>query len=96
MPLGFHGLDLIVILVIALLIFGPKKLPEMGSAIGKSIKEFQKGMKELTVPKDEHEEEPKLPISDKDMSKLGTTSIEGEVNLESTRSEASPKEAHVD
>ncbi|MBV9707841.1 MAG: twin-arginine translocase TatA/TatE family subunit [Chloroflexi bacterium] len=50
---GFHGLDLIVILVIALLIFGPKKLPEMGSAVGKSIKEFRKGMHELTGHKDE-------------------------------------------
>ena len=50
---GFHGLDLIVILVIALLIFGPKKLPEMGSAIGKSIKEFRKGMNELTQGKEE-------------------------------------------
>jgi sec-independent protein translocase protein TatA len=50
---GFHGLDLVVILVIALLIFGPKKLPEMGSAIGKSIKEFRKGMNELTSPKEE-------------------------------------------
>jgi sec-independent protein translocase protein TatA len=57
---GFHGLDLIVILVIALLIFGPKKLPEMGSAIGKSIKEFRKGMNELTAGKDK-EEEPKSP-----------------------------------
>ena len=55
MPFGFHGLDLVVILVIALLIFGPKKLPEMGSAIGKSIKEFQKGMKELTNPKEEED-----------------------------------------
>jgi TatA/E family protein of Tat protein translocase len=55
MPLGFHGLDLIVILVIALLIFGPKKLPEMGSAIGKSIKEFRKGMSEITTPKEEEE-----------------------------------------
>lgn len=57
---GFHGLDLIVILVIALLIFGPKKLPEMGSAVGKSIKEFRKGMAELTTGK-EKEEEPKTP-----------------------------------
>jgi sec-independent protein translocase protein TatA len=58
---GFHGLDLIVILVVALLIFGPKRLPEMGSAIGKSIKEFRKGMNELTSPKDEPKEEPKVP-----------------------------------
>jgi sec-independent protein translocase protein TatA len=45
---GFHGADLIVILVVALLVFGPKRLPEMGSAVGKSIKEFKKGMSELT------------------------------------------------
>ncbi len=55
---GFHGVDLIVILLIALLIFGPKKLPEMGSAIGKSIKEFRKGMNELSAHKDD---EPKSP-----------------------------------
>jgi sec-independent protein translocase protein TatA len=65
MPFGFHGLDLVVILVIALLIFGPKKLPEMGSAIGKSIKEFRKGMNELTNPKEETEEKAKVasPVS---------------------------------
>ncbi len=53
----FHGPELIIILVIALLIFGPKKLPEMGSSIGKSIKEFKKGMTELTEPKEEKEKE---------------------------------------
>jgi TatA/E family protein of Tat protein translocase len=47
---GFHPQDLIVVLIIALLIFGPKKLPEMGSAIGKSIKEFRKGMNEIASP----------------------------------------------
>jgi sec-independent protein translocase protein TatA len=52
----FHGPELIIILVVALLIFGPKKLPEMGSAIGKSIKEFKKGMNELTASKEEKEE----------------------------------------
>ncbi|HEY5005984.1 MAG TPA: twin-arginine translocase TatA/TatE family subunit [Ktedonobacteraceae bacterium] len=53
MPFGFHGPDLIIILAIALLIFGPKKLPEMGASVGKSIKEFKKGMAELTEPKAE-------------------------------------------
>jgi sec-independent protein translocase protein TatA len=55
---GFHGFDLIFVLIIALLIFGPKKLPEMGSAIGKSIKEFKKGMNELTNPRDEELKHP--------------------------------------
>jgi sec-independent protein translocase protein TatA len=93
---GFHGIDLIVILVIALLIFGPKKLPEMGSAIGKSIKEFQKGMRELTSPKDEHTDEPNLPTSAKDMSKLGATAADSEVKIDTTKNEVSNKEANVD
>jgi sec-independent protein translocase protein TatA len=85
---GFHGFDLIVILLIALLIFGPKKLPEMGSAIGKSIKEFRKGMNELTTPKEE--EEPKLPASSKDMGKLslGSVAYEGETAATPVSSEA--------
>lgn len=35
--------ELILILVIALLIFGPSKLPEIGKSIGQAIKEFKKG-----------------------------------------------------
>ncbi|MCM8781977.1 MAG: twin-arginine translocase TatA/TatE family subunit [Candidatus Omnitrophica bacterium] len=38
--------ELLVILVIALLIFGAAKLPEIGRALGKAISEFKKGMKE--------------------------------------------------
>ncbi len=53
MPLGAHWWDLIVVGVVALLFFGPKRLPEMGSAIGKTIKEFQKSMKEVTSPSPE-------------------------------------------
>jgi len=37
---------LIVIAVIALLVFGPGKLPELGKSVGKSIKEFKKAMKD--------------------------------------------------
>jgi sec-independent protein translocase protein TatA len=58
---GFHMPELIIILVVALLIFGPKKLPEMGASIGKSIKEFRKGMNELSQPKEEREDEAKSP-----------------------------------
>jgi len=50
---GFHGFDFIIVLAIALLIFGPKKLPEVGSAIGKSIKEYRKSMKEITTPEEQ-------------------------------------------
>jgi TatA/E family protein of Tat protein translocase len=40
-------LELIVILVIALLILGPGKLPEVGSALGKSIREFRKAASDV-------------------------------------------------
>jgi sec-independent protein translocase protein TatA len=50
LPFGFHPVELVALLAIVLLIFGPKKLPEMGASIGKSIKAFQKGMKEINEP----------------------------------------------
>ena len=61
---GLHMPELIIILVVALLIFGPKKLPEMGSSIGKSIKEFRKGMNEISQPKEEKDDEIKAPVAE--------------------------------
>ncbi len=42
MPFNVGPLELIIILVIALLILGPGKLPEVGASLGKSIREFRK------------------------------------------------------
>lgn len=39
--------ELVVILVIALIIFGPRKLPELGRSLGKSIGEFKRASQEL-------------------------------------------------
>ena len=39
--------ELVVILLIALVIFGAGKLPEIGAALGKSIKEFKKNMSDM-------------------------------------------------
>ena len=47
MPFGIQPIHLIVIAIIALLIFGPSRLPEIGRGIGKAIKEFQRGTKEM-------------------------------------------------
>lgn len=39
--------ELILILVIALVVFGPAKLPEIGKAVGKGLREFKKATKEI-------------------------------------------------
>lgn len=51
--IGIPGL--ILVLVIALIIFGPSKLPEIGRAFGTTLKEFKKSTREL-VSDDSNEE----------------------------------------
>ena len=50
--------ELIVILIVALLIFGPKNLPKLGAAIGKTVKNVRDGMegKSAEAAKEEDEE----------------------------------------
>jgi sec-independent protein translocase protein TatA len=48
--MGQHWEILIPVVLLALLFFGPKRLPEIGSSIGKTIKEFQKSMREVKEP----------------------------------------------
>jgi len=46
--LGSIGMpELIIIFVIALIIFGPRKLPELGRSLGKSLSEFKRASNEL-------------------------------------------------
>src|SRR6266853_1875987 len=47
--MGIHWTELLIISMVALLIFGPKRLPEMGSAIGKTYKEFKKSLSEVAA-----------------------------------------------
>jgi sec-independent protein translocase protein TatA len=57
---GFHWFELIPLVLIALLIFGPKKLPELGSSVGKTIREFQKSMREVTEKPEETPAQPQV------------------------------------
>lgn len=44
----FHWFYIVGLLVIVLIIFGPGRLPELGAAVGKAMKEFRKATTELT------------------------------------------------
>lgn len=57
MGIGSIGIpSLILILVVALLIFGPQKLPEIGSAFGKTLSEFKKSVNSM-ISNDEEKKE---------------------------------------
>lgn len=49
------GTELIIILAVLVLLFGARKLPELGSSVGKTITNFRKGMKEAEVELDDEE-----------------------------------------
>ena len=52
-------MELVVILVIALIVFGPRKLPELGRSLGKSLGEFKRASNDLrnTLEEEIHVEE---------------------------------------
>lgn len=57
--------SLVIIGVVALLIFGPKKLPELGKALGSTLREFKKGTSGLM----DDEDSKKTIIEHKDLDK---------------------------
>jgi sec-independent protein translocase protein TatA len=50
-------LEIIVVLIIALIVFGPKRLPELGSSLGRGIREFRST---VTGDKADDDEEPEV------------------------------------
>ncbi len=56
--------EILLILVVVLLVFGAKRLPEMGAAMGKGIREFKKNISEMkdTIEKAESEDTPTRQI----------------------------------
>ena len=60
--LGFQ--ELLIIFVIALLVFGPKKLPELGKSLGKGLREFKKATDDLKSNWDDQVREVEQPIKE--------------------------------
>lgn len=57
--LGF--MEILLILVVVLLLFGARRLPEIGASFGKSIKEFKKGISDVDRSIQEETRQPSLP-----------------------------------
>lgn len=54
--------ELGAILLVALIIFGPRKLPEIGKALGRSVKEFKEGKDEVEKSTVDVTPEPPTPV----------------------------------
>ena len=67
----FQPMHLLVIFFIALLVFGPKKLPELGKGIGEGIRALKSGMKETT------EEATKVAASTSETKTTDTSNVAG-------------------
>ena len=56
MPGNIGPLEIIIVLIIALIVFGPKRLPELGSSLGRGIREFKETI--TGDRRDDDEDEP--------------------------------------
>ena len=50
MPFGIGVWEIAVLLLVALLVFGPKRLPEMGRGLGRGMREFKDSVSGITKP----------------------------------------------
>jgi sec-independent protein translocase protein TatA len=57
MPFGVGPLEVLILLLVALLVFGPKRLPEMGRSLGRGMREF----KDSISGKDEPAQDAQVP-----------------------------------
>jgi sec-independent protein translocase protein TatA len=56
MPFNIGPMELVVVLIIALVVLGPKKLPEVGKSLGKGMREFKESLSDISSSDDERDE----------------------------------------
>jgi sec-independent protein translocase protein TatA len=58
MPVNVGPMELIIVLVIALIVLGPKRLPEVGRSVGKGMREFKDSLNGVNQDDDDEDDEP--------------------------------------
>lgn len=68
--LNLKPLEIILILIVILLLFGAKRLPEMAKGIGQSVREFRKGIKDMKddISAEAKEEKKQEVVNEKSVS----------------------------
>ena len=68
--------DLIVVLVVVLLIFGPKRLPQLGKGLGHGMREFKEGITGHSSPDEGEDQRPALSAATPDPTPAATSAPE--------------------
>jgi sec-independent protein translocase protein TatA len=74
MPFGIGIVEIVLILIAALIVFGPKRLPELGRSMGRGIREFKNS---VTSDKDDDDDDVRELEGSRDAA--GERPLEGEV-----------------
>ena len=93
MPSWIGPWEIAIVVIIALLIFGPRKLPELGSSFGKSIRGFKKGLKDSQDELNEVVAEVKEASRDAGAPVAKATTSTAEATTTTTSAEATAAEA---
>ena len=79
---GIGAGEFIVILIVGLIVFGPGKLPEVGRAIGKGLREFRKAQAALSQTLNEVDiSEKKTPPAEKTLAEKKSVTADDVINL---------------
>ena len=81
MPFGIGATELIIVLVIVLIIFGPKKLPQLGRSLGGGLREFKNS---VSGKGDDDDDEPEV-IEGPDRSNVTTAEAGADAESETAR-----------
>jgi sec-independent protein translocase protein TatA len=58
MPGWIGPWEILLLLLVVLLVFGPKRVPELGRSLGRGMREFRSSLREMSIDKDDEEIEP--------------------------------------
>ena len=85
--------ELLVIFLIALIVIGPKKLPEIGRAIGKGIAEFKRATQEIKESIEIEEEDLDISVPEDDVDSIaGTKQDKGQEDKKNKKEEEKKEE----
>jgi sec-independent protein translocase protein TatA len=82
----FHWFYIVGLLLIVLIIFGPGRLPELGGAVGKAMREFRKATSELTNEVTQTVQAPNPPSPAPPAQPVETTPVKGPESASSSNS----------